>query len=79
MVYSSSRARALPEEIVATVATTNVHCLYEDSKLRREEEESEEGRDLATYSLSVIGRCLRAAGGITSIRMRGTCDQKMVR
>jgi hypothetical protein len=31
---------------VATVATTNVHCLYEDSKLRREEEKSEE---VATY------------------------------
>jgi hypothetical protein len=26
-----------------------MHCLYEDSKLRREEEESEEGQDLATH------------------------------
>ncbi len=26
-----------------------MHCLYEDAKLRREEEESEEGHDLAIY------------------------------
>jgi hypothetical protein len=34
---------------MTTVIITNVYCLYEDSKPRREEEESEEGQDLATY------------------------------
>ncbi len=43
---SLSRMGSFP----ATVATTKcIHCLYDDSKLRREEEESEEGQDLATY------------------------------
>ncbi len=44
--YNSNMCKC---SIVATVAITNVHCLYEDSKLRREEEESEEAQDLATY------------------------------
>jgi hypothetical protein len=36
-------------------------------------------RLLPHAKFAVIGRCLRAAGGITSIRIRGTYAQKMVR
>jgi hypothetical protein len=50
---------------MATVAITKVHCLYEDSKLRREEEESDEGQDLATYIVYrtwYAQACTRACG-----------------